>query len=177
MELLKVGSLYAESECRVPPFDPDKSKVLTSSVPVKKIEDCAPPEVSRALHDPDRFIRRSDEEVEAMTSDTPPIKVYWDAVLLQDRPARLWFIRALVDRRLVSYRRHIRSRVGVFFVQKKHEQIWMVIVPYALCPLPLRCPLWGLVHCPVCEGAALDLRELLSVLLSGARRRLRRGVP
>lgn len=72
--------------------------VLTSSAPVKNIEDCAPPEVSRVLRDLDR------------------INVYWDAVLLHDRLVRLSFICALAVRGLVSYRRRIRSRVVVFFV-------------------------------------------------------------
>eukprot|EP00973_Karenia_brevis_P036312 5007864-Karenia_brevis.AAC.1 len=61
----------------------------------KRMVDLCPPEVAAALRDPNKFIRRSDLELEAAVEGTTPIKVYWDRNLANDRQFRIWFVKEL----------------------------------------------------------------------------------
>ena len=127
LELLHITDLYAAAPCRVAPFDPAKLKILQRSFVPKPITQPAPPVVVQAFENLDVFIRRSDEDVLRALSDVAPLKPYWDRTLALDRDARIAFIKQLAARGLVSFRRRIRSRVGLFFVEKKHNQIRLVV--------------------------------------------------
>eukprot|EP00973_Karenia_brevis_P007506 1015810-Karenia_brevis.AAC.1 len=89
--------------------------------------DLCPPEVAAVLRDPNEYIRRSDLEFEMATQGTQPIKVYWDRNLAGDRSLRIWFVKELARLGLVSFRRRIRARVGIFFVLKKDGRYRLVL--------------------------------------------------
>jgi len=127
LELLRTESLYDNPPCKVVDYNPEKLKVLSADFSPQPITAVAPEEVRQAFADPDRFIRRSDEELAAAAADSVPIKPYWDVSLATNRAVRIDFIRALASRGLVSFRRRIRARVGCFFVGKKDGRIRLVV--------------------------------------------------
>ena len=59
--------------------------------------------------------------------DVEPVRPYVDPTLRASRKVRLLFFQKLARLGLVSYRRHAFSFVGIFFVDKKGEQIRMVL--------------------------------------------------
>ncbi|MBM4023762.1 MAG: hypothetical protein FJ284_16260, partial [Planctomycetes bacterium] len=93
----------------------------------KPICSMAPPAVVKVFSNLDQFVRRSDEDVQRSLADTVPLKPYWDHRLATERATRIEFITALAKLGLVSFRRRIRSRVGLFFVEKKGDQIRLVV--------------------------------------------------
>ncbi len=127
LELLHTNDMYAAAPCRVAPFDAQKLKILQKKFVPKPLCSLAPPEVVSAFSDLDRYIRRSDEEVQRALADVAPLKPYWDRRLATERDTRIEFVKQLAERGLVSYRRRIRSRVGLFFVEKKGDQIRLVV--------------------------------------------------
>ena len=128
IELLKVRDLYDQQPTALAPFDPNKLKILRPDWEVKPVEvvDRAPPEVREAFLNPTQF-RRSEEEMEVIRASSDPVYPYWDPVLSNNRSERIKFIKQLADKGLVSFRREIFCKVGVFFVAKKRDQIRMVI--------------------------------------------------
>jgi len=86
----------------------------------------APEDVAKVFKDP-ATVRLCSEEVDALYGEGGLIEPYWDARLRGDRVLRRRFLLALKAKRLVSFRRRISSRVGIFFVDKKNGAIRMVI--------------------------------------------------
>ena len=71
------------------------------------------------MKDPDRYIRKPDSIFERDASAADPIAAYWDSLLAGDDGARTDFIKRLAERGLVGFRRRIRARAGIFFVENK----------------------------------------------------------
>ena len=126
-ELLRTSDLYQQSPCAVAPYAPGKLNMLSKFFQPRDVLDIAPPSVCRAFSDPDRYIRLSEREAQHVADDTRPLRPYWDQTLVRDRAARVHLVRELARRGLVSFRLRIRSRVGLFFVHKKHDQIRLIV--------------------------------------------------
>ena len=127
LDLLKTSDFYSGRPSSVAPFDKAKLRLLERRPTPHRVSDVAPAFVADKLAQPDLYIRRSQAEIDHECEGTSPIKPYWDEVLLRDRAARIDFIKTLADIGLVSFRRRIRCRAGLFFVTKKGGQIRMVV--------------------------------------------------
>jgi hypothetical protein len=127
LELLRSHSFYDDAPCSVVGFDPTKLKILTKDPKPKPIRSVGSAEVKRVFSDLSQFIRKSDQQCEADCEGLRPIEPYWDERLKSDRATRVRFIKQLARLGLVGFRRRIRSRVGIFFVAKKGDQIRMVV--------------------------------------------------
>ena len=125
--LLKTPNLYDKAPCAVAPFEASKLKILHQTFLPRDIIHCAPAQVAASFRDPDKFIRRTQCEIEALHDGRPAIRPYWDVQLRTDRQQRIQFFKRLAGRGLVGFRRSIRSRVAPFFVAKKNDQIRMVL--------------------------------------------------
>ena len=127
-ELLGTCDIDQPRPSTVACFAWDKLRILAEDWPVKPrdITETAPAEVAAVFRDPN-LLRLSDEEIEHVHRDRRLIRPYWDSRLRASRDLRVKFLRALADRGLVSFRRRIRSKVGIFFVRKKEGLIRMVI--------------------------------------------------
>ena len=127
LDLLRTTDFYSGRPSSVADFDPAKLRILERKPVPRRIADVAPAFVAERLSDPDRYIRRSEKDVEAVCEGTSPIRPYWDTTLARDRTARISFIKLLAALGLVSFRRRIRAHVGLFFVSKKGGQIRVVV--------------------------------------------------
>jgi hypothetical protein len=127
-ELLRTSSVDEPRRSTLATFAWDKLKLLRAdwSVVPQCISKVAPPAVAQVFEDPSS-VRLSAEEVQHLYEAGGLVEPYWDSRLRGDLRLRLRFLLALKARGLVSFRRQISSRVGIFFVEKKNGAIRMVI--------------------------------------------------
>ena len=94
-------------------YDPDKLKVLRSSVQPKRITSFLPPE-------PCKLVEHYESQILCdHVEDLPGFQPYWDPQLRFDKSKRLDFILRLQRSGLVTLRQFPRSFIGAFFVKKK----------------------------------------------------------
>ena len=69
-------------------------------------------------------------EIEQRLANDPdgcPRQPYWDPTLRRNKQLRLDFIKRLFDIGIISFRRRIKAKVGLFFVKKKDGMIRLVV--------------------------------------------------
>ena len=94
----------------------------------------------------DSHIERTAEEVETITREGSLPRPHWDPTLVKSRVEKMKLLRHLFDLKLVSARRRVKSRVGLFFVKKKDGMIRLICdsrVPNALHQRPPKTRLGG----------------------------------
>ncbi|CAK0853768.1 unnamed protein product, partial [Prorocentrum cordatum] len=120
--LLRANDLHCVGEKNLAPYQPDLLKIVKGKTASKPAVDLLPPEEAAFLLDPDRYLVRSQPEIDAWNEEHPTFRPYWDPHLRQDRSARLDLYRKLYDKGLLGFRTRIKAKVGIFFVWKSSRR-------------------------------------------------------
>ena len=125
-ELLQCTDHYGVEAKHMASYEFEKVKILSKDFKVHDLCDVCPPEVSRVLADPERFIFRDPAQVDRANESDRPVRPYWDPKLREPQE-----LRRLVDRLrelgLIGFRREVRGRIGIFFVKKKDGSQRLII--------------------------------------------------
>ena len=117
-EVIKSKDLYSLEPKNLAPFDPDLLKVMKSDTVPKPAASLLPAHLAEILENPTTHLVRSEDEISKWTAENPNFRPYWDPSLASDRQARINLYKTLAAKNLVTYRRRIRAKVGIFFVWK-----------------------------------------------------------
>ena len=121
-DLMSSINLYDGEPGHLASYDPEKLKILGSRIQPRPLHELLPPHVLPLFHRRHAHIERSPEEFESFKRENPglcPKQPHWDPKLRNDAAARLDFFKRLYRAGILSFRKRIRSKVGVFFVKKK----------------------------------------------------------
>ncbi|CAE8627459.1 unnamed protein product, partial [Polarella glacialis] len=128
-DIIRSTDGYTMESKNVAPYQPELLKVLKDGGAYPKpAVDLLPPEVARALQEPQTFMIRSEEEMQHWRSSNPSFMPHWDETLQQSRSKRLELHKSLQAKGLLTYRRRIRSKCGIFFVWKSSKKGIRMIV-------------------------------------------------
>ncbi|CAE8614739.1 unnamed protein product, partial [Polarella glacialis] len=128
-EIIRSTDGYSMESKNVAPYQPELLKVLKDGGAYPKpAVGLLPPEVARALQEPQTFMIRSEEEMQRWRSSNPSFMPHWDETLKQSRSKRLELYKSLHAKGLLTYRRKIRSKCGIFFVWKSSKKGIRMIV-------------------------------------------------
>ena len=127
-DILKSKDLYSLSSTTVAPYNPDLLKVTKSATVPKEATSLLPPTEAEYILDPSSHILRSQSEIDAWTSENRSFQPYWDESLRRDRSLRLELYRQLHRKSLLSFRKNISAKVGLFFVWKASRKGIRMIV-------------------------------------------------
>jgi hypothetical protein len=128
-EIIRSTDGYSMESKNVAPYQPELLKVLKDGGAYPKpAVGLLPPEVARALQEPQTFMIRSEEEMQHWRSSNPSFMPHWDETLKQSRSKRLELYKSLHAKGLLTYRRKIRSKCGIFFVWKSSKKGIRMIV-------------------------------------------------
>ncbi|CAK9088616.1 Uncharacterized protein SCF082_LOCUS41845 [Durusdinium trenchii] len=127
-EVIKSKDMYSLSQCAVAPYDLALLKVAkTETVPKEATQLLPPTEASYLLH-PERHILRSPQDIQTWADANADFHPYWDETLRKDRQLRLELYQILAKKSLLSFRKKISARVGLFFVWKASRKGIRLIV-------------------------------------------------
>lgn len=128
-EVLRCRDLYDLGETTtVAPYDPSKLKVLRGGTVPRDAKSLVGSAARRFLEHADDLVVLDDA---ALVDLLPPTVPHWVPALARDLTARRAFVERLRQVGLVTYRRRARCHIGAFFVQKKADQIRLVLDPPA----------------------------------------------
>ena len=118
--------LYAEEPKNLAHYDFNKLKVVQSVLKPRSVEHMLPPYAKSILSKSQTMIEKSSQElIDQGPIDTQP---YWDPKLKHSASEKRRLIVALANQGLITFRTHIKERIGLFFVKKKTpEWIRMVV--------------------------------------------------
>ncbi|CAK0822647.1 unnamed protein product, partial [Prorocentrum cordatum] len=122
------NDLHCVGEKNFAPYQPDLLKIVKGKTVPKPAVDLLPPEEAAFLIDPDRYLVRSQPEIDAWNEERPTFRPYWGPHLRQDRAARLDLYRKLYSKGLLGFRTRIKAQVGIFFVWKSSRRGIRLIV-------------------------------------------------
>ena len=152
--LLASKDLYSQEPKNLAAYDEQKLKVAKGELRPQCIASALPPEAAALFRHPDRFIERSEAELEDIRNTSDPIKPYWDPALSSSRTKRWALFKRLWQVKLLGFRRSIKSKIGIFFVKKKRPgEIRMVIDARQACRYHKRPPVTRLAS----AGALIDV--------------------
>ena len=124
-ELLSVKSLYGSEPANIAPFCMERLKLARQHTSPRPPNAYLPAEARALLENFETLIEKSPDELADPLA--PPLPTpYWDATLRTDADARRTFLFTLARRGLVSFRRKIKARAGLFFVWKGKKLVGAV---------------------------------------------------
>ena len=126
-EILASCDQYNMEPKHIAPFDPDKLKILKRDTFSKDARVFLPPAAKSYLTDFRRLIERSEEELELDRDQGLSLRPYWDPRLRSDKKGLIALLVSLEARNLVSFRRVLKARVGLFTVWKKDGSQRLII--------------------------------------------------
>ena len=128
-ELLKTSDFYADDVALRESLDEARLKVLAGNFTPRPLEQRLSGESLRLRQHFEQEIERSEEEVQFLSEAgvLPTVQPYWDPRLEKERSTRISFFKRLCDVGLGSFRRHIRGKIGLFFLGKKDGSQRMVV--------------------------------------------------
>ena len=126
-EILASCDQYNMEPKHIAPFDPDKLKILKRDTFSKDARVFLPPAAKSYLTDFRRRIERSEEELEKDRDQGLTLRPYWDPRLRSDKKGLVALLVSLEARNLVSFRRVLKARVGLFTVWKKDGNQRLII--------------------------------------------------
>jgi hypothetical protein len=124
---LGVGnSLYTEEPVNLATFDMAKLKVLHSQLKPRRLEDMLPTYVKAVLR---RYRTSIEKSVSEIAEGGPiDIKPYWDPKLRRSDSQLVELVVRLAQQGLVTFRRAIKERIGLFFVKKKDPKYIRMVI-------------------------------------------------
>ena len=75
---LKADDLHCAGEKNLAPYQPDLLKIVKGKTVPKPAVDLLPPEEAAFLIDPEKYLVRSQPEIDAWTEEHPAFRPYWD---------------------------------------------------------------------------------------------------
>ena len=109
------------------PFDPKLLKILKRDTVSKDARQFLPPAAKTYLTDFRRHIEKSEQELEKDRDAGLTLRPYWDPRLRSSPKELLSLLVSLESRNLVSFRRVLKARVGLFTVWKKDGNQRLII--------------------------------------------------
>lgn len=135
-EVCKSRDMYSLNQSSTAPYDPELLKVMKTNTVPKPAHQLLPDHEARCLLEPEKYIVRSEDEIQGWMEENESFQPYWDETLRTDREARHQLYRRLSEKSLLGFRRRIKSRVGLFFVWKSGKKGIRLIVD---CRMPNGC--------------------------------------
>eukprot|EP00438_Fugacium_kawagutii_P022823 Skav218923 [mRNA] locus=scaffold2031:18320:23007:+ [translate_table: standard] len=109
--------LYNEEPKNLASYEFEKVKVLKAQLKPRRLEEVLPSHARSILQRYQSLIEKSSSEVAA--EEPCDITPYWDPKLQHSDKEKVRLIVALANQGLVTFRRSIKERIGLFFVKKK----------------------------------------------------------
>lgn len=110
------NDLYSEEPANLATYSFDKVKVLQSKLKPRPLLSVLPKNSQSLLSRAENFIIKNVEERKMEPCEVTP---YWDPRLKHSKSELNRLIVGLANQGLITFRSHIRERVGIFFVKKK----------------------------------------------------------
>ena len=107
---------------------PSLLKVARSAVMSKVATEFLPQDSARCCQSPEKFIVRSDAQMEAWRSEKSSFRPHWDATVSFSRAALLELYRTLASKGLIVLKKRIKSRCGMFFVWKSGKKAIRLLI-------------------------------------------------
>ena len=126
-ELLKTKDLYGQEPRHLASYSADKLRIVRAGVTPKDARGLLPPEAAARLRNFRSTIELSAEEIADIHRDRRMPRPYWDPTLASDRRQRHELFRRLLELGVLTVRRRIKGRVGIFFVRKKENAIRLIV--------------------------------------------------
>lgn len=126
-ELLASKDFYSEVPHNLAGYDPAKLRVSKGDVVPKDAIPLLPAEAAGYLRHFRTQIERSSEDIEQRAAEGLLPEPYWDPTLKSDKSARHDLFRNLQRLNILSFRKSIKARVGLFFVHKKDSNIRLIV--------------------------------------------------
>ena len=128
-EVVKSKDIYSLEQCTVRPFDRSKLKLLKRGISPAPLRPRLPSDSQAVLDSLWTTVVRPAQEVEMLleSGEASPVTPYWDTVLRTDREQRVCLIRELAEVGLVCFQLRLYCRAALFFVEKKGDQIRMIV--------------------------------------------------
>ena len=117
-ELLASKSLYGQVPENLAAYSFDLLKVGRGTVKPRHPGSLLPPDTAVFLRNFKHAIEKTPEEISADLGGEALTEPYWDPTLRSDLRHRRHLIEHLARLGLVSFRRRVMARVGIFFVNK-----------------------------------------------------------
>ena len=119
------NDLYMEEPNNLATYSFEKVKVLHSDLHPRPLAEVLPSHTRALLERSDTFVVKSRQ---AISEQCPcHIQPYWDPVLRHSKSELVRLMVRLANQGLVSFRTHIRERVGIFCVKKKTPE-WVRLI-------------------------------------------------
>ena len=124
--LMGSKGLYNEEPQNLAPYDYDKVKVLKSQLQPRRLDSVLPDHAKMILRRHETLIQKPLSQVHQ--DGDCGITPYWDPKLRRSKQELVRLVVGLANQGLVTFRRAIREKIGLFFVKKKTpDWIRMVI--------------------------------------------------
>ena len=126
-DLICAKDLYTQEPLHLAPYLPDRLKVTRGRVVPLAAAELLPDDAREKLEGFKTQILKSDAELEADRLAGVSITPYWCPDLRRSRAKRRQLISLLQNKGMITFRRQIHSRVGLFFVWKKNQMIRLIV--------------------------------------------------
>lgn len=126
-EILDARELYSEEPKNLAPYGFKLVQILHRKVYVRPIYDELPPLVQGYLRWFPGMIEKDEGTLERERAEGTQIRPYWDPRLRASRTARTQLYVRLFQQGLLSFRRRLKSRAGIFTVRKKDGMQRLII--------------------------------------------------
>ena len=113
-EVITYTDFYSLEQKNLAPYIPDLLRVMKSDTVPKPAASSLPSHLAEFIENPSTHLVRSEAEIRKWMEDNTKFKPYWDPTLASDRGARLDLYRTLAGKQLITYRKKITAKVGIF---------------------------------------------------------------
>jgi hypothetical protein len=111
-------SLYGQEPSNMASYSFELLKVNRGALRPRDVSGLVRPEAAAILKNYKSTIERSHVDI-LRRNDEAPVRPYWDKTLAADSAERRRLLLHLASLRLVSFRRRVKAKAGLFFVKKQ----------------------------------------------------------
>ncbi|CAK0813842.1 unnamed protein product, partial [Prorocentrum cordatum] len=126
-ELAASRDLYSQEPKNLAEYDIDKLKICRSGTVAKDAKSLLPPDAAGLIRHYAHCIERDSEQILELQAARDFPRPYWDPTLARDQDGLLLLIDRLRQANLISFRRKLKAKIGIFFVKKK-DPAWIRLI-------------------------------------------------
>ncbi|CAK0838714.1 unnamed protein product [Prorocentrum cordatum] len=126
-ELTASRDLYSQEPKNLAEYDIDKLKICRSGTVAKDAKSLLPPDAAGLIRHYARCIERDSEQILELQAARDFPRPYWDPTLARDQDGLLFLVDRLRQANLISFRRKLKAKIGIFFVKKK-DPAWIMLI-------------------------------------------------
>ncbi|CAK0875589.1 unnamed protein product, partial [Prorocentrum cordatum] len=126
-ELTASRDLYSQEPKNLAEYDIDELKICRSGTVAKDAKSLLPPDAAGLFRHYAHCIERDSDQILELQAARDFPRPYWDPTLARDQDGLLLLIDRLRQANLISFRRKLKAKIGIFFVKKK-DPAWIRLI-------------------------------------------------